>query len=69
MVPELTRPQKQLIVETLTQGTVEFPRHPEKQAEESYNLMRKMRLILLRDIVKNRPSPTREAFEPFLDET
>lgn len=68
MVAQLTRPQKQVIVETLAQGTVEFPRHPDKQPEEAYNLMRKMGLILLRDIVKNRHSPTREAFAPFLDE-
>ena len=68
MVAQLTRPQKQVIVETLTQGTVEFPRYPDKQPEEAYNLMRKMGLILLRDIVKNRHSPTREAFAPFLGE-
>lgn len=68
MIAQLTRPQKQVIVETLTQGTVEFPRHPERQPEEAYNLMRKMGLILLRDIVKNRHSPTREAFAVFLDE-
>lgn len=68
MVAQLTKPQKQLIVETLVQGTVEFPRHPERQPEESYNLMRKMGLILLRDIVKNRHSPTREEFAPFLDD-
>ena len=61
MVAQLTKPQKQLIVETLAQGSVVFPRPPEKQPEESYNLMRKMGLILLRDIVKNRHSPTREA--------
>ena len=68
MVAQLTRPQKQVIVETLTQGTVEFPRYPDKQSEEAYNLMRKMGLILLRDIVKNRHSPTREAFAAFLNE-
>lgn len=68
MVAQLTKPQKQLIVETLMQGTVEFSRHPKNQPEESYNLMRKMGLILLRDIVKNRHSPTREEFAPFLDD-
>ena len=68
MVAELTKPQKQLIVDSLTQGIVEFRKHPSNQPEESYNLMRKMGLILLRDIVKNRCSPTREAFAPFLDE-
>ena len=68
MVAQLTKPQKQLIVETLMQGAVEFPRHPKNQPEESYNLMRKMGLILLRDIVKNRHSPTREEFSPFIDD-
>jgi len=68
MVAQLTKPQKQLIVDTLAQGTVEFKKHPNDQPEESYNLMRKMGLILLRDIVKNRHSPTREAFAPFIDE-
>jgi hypothetical protein len=68
LVTELTGPQKQLIVENLMQGNVEFPRHPEKQSNDSYDLMRKFAIILLRDITKDNRSLVWKEFAPLLDD-
>ena len=62
LVSELTTTQKQLIVNALTLGNLEFIRHPDKQSEESYSLMRKFGLILLRDITQKRASVVYAAF-------
>ena len=51
VVSELTKPQKQLIVDSLSKGTIELSRHPKKQSNDNYDLMRKFALILLRDIM------------------
>jgi hypothetical protein len=68
LVTELTKPQKQLIVESLLHGNVELPRHPSKQSVDSYALMRKFAIILLRDITKGNISLVWKEFAPLLDE-
>lgn len=62
LASELTNTQKKLIVDALVAGNLEFIRHPNNQSEESYSLMRKFGLILLRDITKKRASVVYEAF-------
>lgn len=68
VVSELTKPQKQRIIQKLLSGDVEFEKYPNDQAEDSYDLMRKFALILVRDITNNRNSRVRKEFDEFLDE-
>ena len=56
----LTKPQKQNVIDVLLQGDVEFPKHPQKQTEDSYDLKRKFAIILLNDIMANRESVRKE---------
>lgn len=67
LVTELTKPQKAKIVESLLAGTTEFQQYPGTQTKESYALMRKFGLILLRDITKDRNSIVRRAFADLLN--
>lgn len=62
----LTKPQKQKVIEILKQGDVEFPKHPQKQSEDSYDLMRKFAIILLNDIMANRDSRVRKEFQKLM---
>lgn len=64
----LTNAQKKSVVKALVEGKIEFDKHPKNQSEESYTLMRKFALILLRDITKGRDSLVRREFAPFLAE-
>lgn len=66
LVSELTKPQRENIVNALLSGDIEFKKHPDKQSVDSYSLMRKFGLILLRDITKNRNSIVRKAFSDLL---
>ncbi|GHV00061.1 hypothetical protein FACS1894211_06600 [Clostridia bacterium] len=70
LVSELALNQKQSIVATLLQGKTDFPECPplkeKTQTHDNYNLMRKFGLILVRDIVKNRGSLVRRAFDECL---
>lgn len=66
LITDLTRAQKEKIVETLLSGDIEFKRYPCDQSEDSYSLMRKFGLILLRDIAKKRNSFVKEAFAEYL---
>ena len=59
---------EQLIVESLLHGNVELPRHPSNQTVDSYALMRKFAIILLRDIIKGNMSRVWKEFAPLLDE-
>ena len=68
LVTELTKPQKRLIVENLMEGNIELPRHPAKQSDDSYALMRKFAIILLRDIMKGNRSLVWKEFSSFLDD-
>jgi helicase conserved C-domain protein len=62
----LTKPQKKKVIEILKQGDVEFPKHPQKQSEDSYDLMRKFAIILLNDIMSNRDSRVRKEFQKLM---
>lgn len=64
----LTNAQKRSVVDALREGKIEFDKHPKSQSEESYTLMRKFALILLRDITKDRNSLVYKEFVPFLKE-
>ena len=66
LITDLTRAQKEKIVDTLLFGDIEFKRYPYNQSEDSYSLMRKFGLILLRDIAKKRNSFVKEAFAEYL---
>jgi len=66
IVSELTAPQKKKIVESLQSGSIELLKHPKNQSEDSYALMRKFAIILLRDIVTNNDGVVRRTFEDFI---
>ncbi len=51
IVSELTKPQKQKIIESLLLGNIEILKYPKDQSADSYSLMRKFAIILLRDIM------------------
>lgn len=62
----LTKPQKKNVIETLKKGIVELPKWPEKQTVESYDLMRKLSIILLSDIMQNIDSCVRREFQKLM---
>lgn len=62
----LTKPQKQNVINILLKGDVEFPKHPQKQTEDSYDLMRKFAIILLNDIMAGRESRVRREFQKIM---
>lgn len=66
VVTELTKPQKQKIIECLSQGSMELLKYPKDQPAENYELMRKFAIILVKDIVRDRKSVVRDEFAPFL---
>lgn len=68
VVTELTKPQKQHIVNCLSQGSMELLKYPKDQPAENYELMRKFAIILVKDIVKNRTSIVRFEFAQFLSD-
>jgi len=63
---ELTGPQKELIIQQLEKGEVEFQRYPKKQSEDDYDLMRKFGLHLAKDIIFGRNSRVLQEFAPLL---
>lgn len=68
LVSELTKPQKQKIIEALSQGTIELLKYPKSQTNENYALMRKFALILLKDIISARNSYVHREFSSLLSE-
>lgn len=66
IVSSLSAPQKEHIVNTLLNGSIEFERYPEKQSSDDYDLMRKFALILIKDIVNNRNSRVKNEFSSHL---
>lgn len=66
LVTELTKPQKQKIVDSLAQGNIELLKYPKSQTNDNYVLMRKFALILLRDVIANRNSFVRQEFSASL---
>lgn len=67
LISELTKPQKQKIIDNLVSGNVEFLKHPATQTDDNYSLMRKFAIILLKDIVSgNKDSYVRSQFSYLL---
>lgn len=62
----LRKVEKQYVADILKSGTAEIPRRREDQSEESYVMMRKFGLILLRDIMEERDSLVHREFADFL---
>ena len=62
----LKRIEKKYIAEILKSGSSEIPKRREDQSEESYVMMRKFGLILLRDIMEERDSLVHREFADFL---
>ena len=67
----LKKVEKQYVADILKSGTAEIPRRTneegkELQTEESYTMMRKFGLILLRDIMEERDSLVHKEFADFL---
>lgn len=63
---ELNSNQKKLIVNTLLSGSIEIHKSKKNQSEDNYELMRKIMLILVGDIVGNRNSRVKREFAPYL---
>ncbi len=63
---ELSGPQKELIIQQLEKGEVEFKRYPKKQSEDDYDLMRKFGLHLAKDIIFGRNSRVFQEFASLL---
>ncbi|MEL7654280.1 MAG: DEAD/DEAH box helicase [Bacillota bacterium] len=70
LISELTQVQKQKIVESLLDGNIELLRYPANQSADSYALMRRFAIILLRDILSsNKTSFVLKEFANLLDES
>lgn len=69
LASELTKVQKQKVIESLTAGNIELLRYPNSQSADNYTLMRRFAIILLQDILSgNSRSVTFNEFSPFLDD-
>jgi hypothetical protein len=68
LATELSKNQKKLIINCLTQGDIELLKHPKNQSEDDFALMRKFAIILLRDITKGNRSLVWKEFSQLLDE-
>lgn len=62
----LTNPERKYIVEALKDGNIELVKRNKSQSEESYTMMRKFGLILLRDIMTDNNSLVRESFSDLI---
>lgn len=62
----LKKVEKQYIVDILKKGESMIPQRTTTQSEESYVMMRKFGLILLKDIMEDRDSLVRKEFSAFL---
>lgn len=62
----LTNAEKKYVVDALLNGNIELVKRKGDQTEESYVMMRKFALILLRDIMKDNDSLVRREFSNFL---
>lgn len=67
IVTELSNNQKQKIVDCLKQGTMELLKYPKSQSNDSYELMRKFAIILVRDIIKGSNSAVKHEFAEYLE--
>ncbi len=60
---QLTGPQKKKVIECLAAGNIELLKYPQNQSVDSYALMRKFAIMLLRDIMTdNKDSVVRKEF-------
>ena len=67
IVSQLTRMQKEKVIECLAAGNIELLRYPKSQSADSYALMRKFAIILLRDIMTHNDNSTvKKAFSDIL---
>jgi len=66
IVTELSKNQKKLIVENLLEGNIQLHKHPKKQTNDEYDLMRKFAIILLKDIIKGNNSIVKREFAEYL---
>jgi len=62
----LTNPERKYIVEALKEGNIELVKRSKTQSEESYIMMRKFGLILLRDIMTDNNSLVRQSFSDLI---
>lgn len=62
----LTNPERKYIVEALKEGNIELVKRNDSQSEESYVMMRKFGLILLRDIMTDNNSLVRQSFSKLI---
>lgn len=62
----LKKIEKKYIADILKTGSAEIPRRRDDQSDESYVMMRKFGLILLRDIMEERDSLVHREFSDFL---
>ncbi len=67
LATELSKNQKKLIINCLTQGNIELLKYPKNQSEDDFALMRKFAIILLRDITKGNKSLVWQEFSELLD--
>lgn len=66
---QLTGPQKKKVVECLAAGNIELLKYPKNQSVDSYALMRKFAIMLLRDILtNNKNSVVRKEFASVMTE-
>lgn len=69
LASELTKVQKQKIVESLIAGNIELLRYPNNQSADNYALMRRFAIILLQDILSsNDKSYVLKEFSSYLDD-
>lgn len=62
----LTNPERKYIVDALKEGNIELVKRNDSQSEESYVMMRKFGLILLRDIMTDNDSLVRQSFSDLI---
>lgn len=68
VVSELTRSQKEKIIDSLLAGNIELLRYPKTQSNDNYTLMRRFAIMLLRDVLSsNKTSLIIREFSNFLD--
>ncbi|MBQ7643815.1 MAG: DEAD/DEAH box helicase [Spirochaetales bacterium] len=62
----LSRKQKEVIIENLKKGLIEIPKSSKSQTNDEHELVRKISVILLRDIMQDRDSRVKREFKGLL---
>lgn len=68
LISELTNGQKKAVVDCLLSGNIELIKYPKNQSADSYALMRKFAIILLKDILTDKDSLVKKEFALLLSE-